>query len=229
LSDAFQNGLPVEFAKVAERWSAVVVDQNVGFRTRLQQCSLAQWCGNIGRDFENLDATDVIGGNSFIAASFEYRFPISKDIGLMAVLFLLPLIFATLFSVAQQGGVDEATGATPFTVDVFLVNEDEGPFGAQVADAVLQMSMLKVEVLESAEDADRRVGEGERTAAILIPPGFSAGIDAYQQTHIDVVTDPVQQAIAVLPFVSTSADYEQVFFCDNLAAGSLNLLARVHQ
>jgi len=39
----------------------------------------------------------------------------------------------------------------------------------------------------------------------------------------------VQQAIAVLPFVSTSADYEQVFFCDNLAAGSLNLLARVHQ
>ena len=119
-----------------------------------------------------------------------------RDRGQLAVLFLLPLIFASLFSLSQQGAVDEATGAAALTVDVFLVNEDEGPFGAQVAGALRQMTMLQVEELGSAEEADRRVGEGERTAAIIIPTGFSAGIDAYQQTHVDVVVDPVQQAIA---------------------------------
>ena len=38
-------------------------------------------------DFEDLDETDVIGGNKFITTSFEYRFPISETIGLQGVVF----------------------------------------------------------------------------------------------------------------------------------------------
>jgi len=49
-------------------------------------------CNSLGDkdidDFDDLEETDVIGGNSFITSSFEYRFPISLDAGLMAVLFL---------------------------------------------------------------------------------------------------------------------------------------------
>jgi len=119
-----------------------------------------------------------------------------RDRGLLAILFLLPLIFASMFSLSQQGALDEATGAAPFTVDVFLVNEDDGPYGQQVADTLRQVAMLKVEELDSAEEADVRVGNGERTAAIIIPADFSAGIDAYQPTNLDVVVDPVQQAVA---------------------------------
>jgi outer membrane protein insertion porin family len=39
-------------------------------------------------DFDDLKETDVIGGNSFITNSFEYRFPISQDAGLMGIAFL---------------------------------------------------------------------------------------------------------------------------------------------
>ncbi len=39
-------------------------------------------------DFEDLDETDVIGGNKFSSASFEYRFPISETIGLQGVAFI---------------------------------------------------------------------------------------------------------------------------------------------
>jgi outer membrane protein insertion porin family len=39
-------------------------------------------------DFDNLKATDVIGGNKFITTSFEYRFPISETIGLQGVAFV---------------------------------------------------------------------------------------------------------------------------------------------
>ncbi len=38
-------------------------------------------------DFEDLDETDVIGGNKFIASSLEYRFPISEEVGLQGVIF----------------------------------------------------------------------------------------------------------------------------------------------
>jgi outer membrane protein insertion porin family len=34
-------------------------------------------------DFDDLDETQVIGGSSYISNSFEYRFPISEEIGLM--------------------------------------------------------------------------------------------------------------------------------------------------
>jgi outer membrane protein insertion porin family len=39
-------------------------------------------------DFEDLDETDVIGGNKFLSATFEYRFPVSKELGLIGIVFL---------------------------------------------------------------------------------------------------------------------------------------------
>jgi ABC-2 type transport system permease protein len=82
------------------------------------------------------------------------------------------------------------------TVRVFVVNDDEGAYGRQVTEALKQMAMLDVEELDTAEEADRRVGQGERAAAIIIPAGFSAGIDAYQPRQVNVVVDPAQGSIA---------------------------------
>ncbi|MCP5057408.1 MAG: outer membrane protein assembly factor BamA [bacterium] len=39
-------------------------------------------------DFDDLDETDVIGGNKFLSATVEYRFPISESLGLVGILFL---------------------------------------------------------------------------------------------------------------------------------------------
>jgi ABC-2 type transport system permease protein len=58
------------------------------------------------------------------------------------------------------------------------------------------MAMLDVEQLDSAEDADRRVGNGDRAAAIVIPSGFSADIEAYRPAEVKVVVDPAQGSIA---------------------------------
>jgi outer membrane protein assembly factor BamA len=38
-------------------------------------------------DFEDLDETDVIGGNKFASVTVEYRFPISESVGLMGIVF----------------------------------------------------------------------------------------------------------------------------------------------
>jgi len=121
-----------------------------------------------------------------------------RDRGLLAILFLLPLVFASLFSLSQQGAADLATGATRLTVEVFLVNEDDGAYGTQVAETLRQMSILRVEELGTAAEARERIGSGERTAAIVIPAGFSAGIDGYQPTRLEVVVDPVQSALAAV-------------------------------
>ena len=38
-------------------------------------------------DFDDLDETDVIGGNKFLSISTEYRFPLAEALGLVGVLF----------------------------------------------------------------------------------------------------------------------------------------------
>jgi outer membrane protein insertion porin family len=38
-------------------------------------------------DFEDLDETDVVGGNKFLSLTAEYRFPISEALGLMGIVF----------------------------------------------------------------------------------------------------------------------------------------------
>jgi ABC-2 type transport system permease protein len=52
--------------------------------------------------------------------------------------------------------------------------------------------MLQIEHLDSAEEADWRVADGERATAIVIPADFSATIDAYELTEIEVLVDPTQ-------------------------------------
>lgn len=39
-------------------------------------------------DFDDLDETDVIGGNKFLTLTAEYRFPISESMGLIGIVFL---------------------------------------------------------------------------------------------------------------------------------------------
>jgi outer membrane protein insertion porin family len=56
------------------------------------QGNLNQECNSIFDtdvdDFDDLEETDVIGGNKFFSGSLEYRFPISEELGLLGILFI---------------------------------------------------------------------------------------------------------------------------------------------
>ena len=121
---------------------------------------------------------------------------IARDRGSLVILFLLPLLFGTLYgSINLQfaGG-----GDTPAVlVDVSLVNQDAGTFGEQIALALNEISVLNVETLDPASVdvtavAEQRVAEGHVSAAIVIPANFSADVEAYTPATIDVIVDPAQ-------------------------------------
>ena len=56
------------------------------------KCKPGNVCNDIGDqeidDFENLDATDVVGGNSMALVNLELQFPISEEMGLSGLVFL---------------------------------------------------------------------------------------------------------------------------------------------
>jgi len=106
----------------------------------------------------------------------------------------MPLLFASLIGVSAGGGGNGEETSVRF--DVYVVNNDEGPFGKMVEDILAEMPILRIEKLDSAAEADQLVAEGERLAAIVIPANFSQQIDAYDPTEVTVVVDPVNQEYA---------------------------------
>jgi ABC-2 type transport system permease protein len=108
-----------------------------------------------------------------------------RDRGQLAVLFLMPIMFAAVIGSAFSGG-------TP-GISVYLVNQDAGRHSAQVVDILHGIDALRITELESVAQADARVADGEALAAIVIPPDFSSTIDAFGRTQVQVIVDPTQQ------------------------------------
>lgn len=116
---------------------------------------------------------------------------ILKDRGSLVIFFLMPLLLGAMMGTANLVMGDEGEAAT-ILLHVCLVNEDSGAFGSQVAKAIESIDELDVEVYDTVAAAEGRVAEGEAAAAIVIPAGFTADIDAYVPTSIEVVVDPGQ-------------------------------------
>jgi ABC-type multidrug transport system permease subunit len=106
----------------------------------------------------------------------------------------MPLLFASLIGISAGGSGEGDETSVHF--DVYVVNEDGGPYGEMVENILVDMTMLRIETLDSAAEADQLVAEGERLAAIIIPADFSEQIDAYDPTKVTVLVDPVNKEYA---------------------------------
>jgi len=118
-----------------------------------------------------------------------------KDRGQLAVIFGLPLLLGLIFSgqYALIGGSAKPSGEPRLVIKAWIVNEDEGPYGAQVVEVLDSIQTLRLARSRTVDVADEKVAEGEAAAAIIIPADFSAQIDANQPVKLQLIKDPTQQ------------------------------------
>jgi ABC-2 type transport system permease protein len=110
--------------------------------------------------------------------------------GALALFFLLPLLLGVVMGGANLAANPE--GEATILLHVGLVNQDGGAFGREIASALETISALQVQRFDATGAAEAQVGKGEAAAAIVIPAGFSAQIEAHTPTAIDVIVDPGQ-------------------------------------
>ena len=119
-----------------------------------------------------------------------------KDKGQLAVIFALPLLLSLIF-----GGLytllypdsEGPSGEPRLVIKTYLVNEDQGPYGAQVEEVLRDIQSLRLYRSPTVDKADEKVADGQAAAAIIIPADFSAQIDANQPTRVQLLKDPTQQ------------------------------------
>jgi ABC-2 type transport system permease protein len=119
-----------------------------------------------------------------------------KDRGQLAVIFALPLLFSLLFGgiVTLLNADSEGPSGEPrLVIKTYLMNENQGPYGAKVEEVLRDIRPLRLYRSRTVDAADEKVAEGEAAAAIIIPAGFSAQIDANQPTRVQLIKDPTRQ------------------------------------
>ena len=121
-----------------------------------------------------------------------------KDRGQLAVLFVLPMVFALMLGGPHAGAKNlvGASGESKLSINAYIVNEDEGPYGAQVEEVLESIQALRIRTVRSADLADKKVAEGEAPAAVIIPVDFSTTINANQPTRVQLIKDPARQTEA---------------------------------
>ena len=125
-----------------------------------------------------------------------------KDKGSLAVLFLMPLILAPIMAAPTltMREMQETTpdGEPAFSVGAFLVNEDSGAYGEQIATALDDLPMLDVTKLDSITEADEGVAAGDQPVAIVLPADFSQKIAVNEPTTVLLIADPTQTHVTNL-------------------------------
>ena len=114
-----------------------------------------------------------------------------KDRGALAVLFILPLLFGSLYGSINLQAAQVGDDPT-ILLDVALVNQDGGMFGREISKALKSIGELAIEEFDSPDLAEERVLKGEAAAAIIVPSDLSENIDAYAPSAIEVVVDPAR-------------------------------------
>ena len=130
-----------------------------------------------------------------------------KDIGGIAMLFLMPLMFIIVMSTALQGLFDTSTDTQPRHLPV--VNLDHGDYAAQVIAVLEDIDGIEVETTWDGEtltreQAEALVANGDRSVVVLFPADFSAQIkarieDPHAMAIIEHITDPAVSTQFIAP------------------------------
>ncbi len=130
-----------------------------------------------------------------------------KDIGGMATLFLMPMMFIIVMSIVQKDMFDPSDTGQSRRLPV--INLDSGDLAAEVIAQLDNMDGIEVEMAWEGEpltreQAEALVTDGKRAVAVVFPADFSERIkerldDAEARATIELITDPAVSTQFIAP------------------------------
>jgi ABC-2 type transport system permease protein len=158
-----------------------------------------------------------------LAVAWKDLLIVLKDKGVLAVYFLMPLLFASLL-----GMVFGNTGSEQrqIEVPVLVVNQDSGSYGQMLSEGLKAAEVLVVDELADATLADQRVADGDAPAALVIPADLSAKIGAGEPVKVTIIKDPAQQEAASIVAGITNQAMAEIGVLGELRYGIHSVLAQ---
>jgi ABC-2 type transport system permease protein len=145
----------------------------------------------------------------------------SKDRGYLFLIFLLPLLISIPVTIANSGG--EGLVNLP----VILVDHDPGKYSDDIVDIIEDIEELELMYMDSIDEANTLVAEGEVVAAIIIPADFTELIEDYQATSVRVIIDPAQAQYSTMITTIMEEVVEPVAMQGEISHGTQSVMADI--
>jgi linearmycin/streptolysin S transport system permease protein len=117
-----------------------------------------------------------------------------KDIRALVILIGLPMVFSLMFGTINDRL--SKSGEEGITFPIVVVNQDTGMYGDQITSILESIDVLRITELTSPDEAEQEVRDSNALAAILIPAELSNKVNAYEQSEVQIITDPTQEQYA---------------------------------
>jgi len=130
----------------------------------------------------------------------------------------IPFAILTLLSLAFGGGE-----ATP-QARLLVADEDQSLVSGLLAGALGQGQLAELIQVEEVtpEEGRKRIGEGDGSALLLIPPEFGDAVLTSQPTRLTLLTNPAQSILPGILEEVLSLLVDAVFYLQRLAAEPLS-------
>ena len=131
-----------------------------------------------------------------------------SDAGAFSTLFIMPIAFILVMSIALQGVFDSGSNNNP--IDLMIVNQDQGKVAAQIitnlneADGLTLIEESEGQVLTRA-NAEDMITAGTYSIALVFPPDFSkkinetAGDSQAERAVVSFIIDPAAGSQLIAP------------------------------
>lgn len=156
---------------------------------------------------------------------------LGRDLGTLAILLLLPLALASLFGSlggpSTGAGEGESAEEQTIVLPLAVVNLDQGRYGLQVLETLTDIPVLEILPAADQAQAGELVVDGDAIAAVVIPAGFTADMDSYTPSTVQVLGDPTQQRIVSIVEGVLAQALMQVWVESEMRHGIASVMERI--
>ncbi|WP_250433809.1 ABC transporter permease [Hanstruepera flava] len=139
--------------------------------------------------------------HKLIASTYKEFLLLTRDIGGIAILFIMPLVLIITITLIQDSTFKTVTD---YKIPILIVNNDNGHVSKTILKGLNESNTFEINLKETESTARDLVFKGKYQLAIIIPENLSSGLDKKVSQNVDGIiekfgleetTDNLQQEV----------------------------------
>ena len=120
--------------------------------------------------------------HKLIASSYKEFLLLTRDIGGIAILFIMPLVLIVTITLIQDSSFKSVSEAK---IPILLVDNDNGSVSETILKGLDESNIFEVITIENEDDAKNLVFKGSNQLAIIIPKDLSSDLEKKVNQNVE--------------------------------------------
>jgi len=145
--------------------------------------------------------------HKLLASTYKEFLLLTRDIGGLAILFLMPLLLVITITVVQDGTFKTLKESK---IPILLVDNDAGEVSKSILENLNSSEQFEVEILSDEKQVQELVQNGKYQLAIVIPENLSEGLDQKVAENVESILAKFSEDEESIPTVKSKLAPKEV-------------------